>query len=46
MTITIPVWLLWLIGVPLGIVVVVLFIAGLFALWAMIGFARSMDRNF
>jgi len=46
MTITIPIWLLWLIGIPLGLFVIVVFIAGIFALIAVAGIGRSIGRNF
>lgn len=34
MTITIPAWLLWVVGVPLGVVIILLAVVGVWAVWA------------
>ena len=35
MTITIPIWLMWLIGVPLGIIVILLAVFGAIMMYAL-----------
>ena len=46
MTIAIPAWLLWALGVLGGIVVLALAVLGVAFIWVMHGFGRGMDRAF